>query len=152
SAISLNFFLTEPYLQLTIDRPDDIVAFLALAACGLIAAAFGRRRERWSELASREGKELDVLNTLVDQLRGGRPLSEALTELRRVFGLAAIGLRDGDDHLLAVAPAGAPPGIPERLLDSATFTAPTEHRIRFGANGQRLPEGGGRLRSEAGGE
>src|SRR5574341_783941 len=45
SAISLNFFLTEPYLTLTISKPDDLVAFLALAACGLIAAAFGRRRK-----------------------------------------------------------------------------------------------------------
>src|SRR5262249_55321762 len=44
SAMSLNFFLTEPYLTLTITKPDDVVAFLALAVCGLIAAAFGRRR------------------------------------------------------------------------------------------------------------
>src|SRR5215470_16923721 len=58
SAISLNFFLTEPYLRLTISKPDDVVAFFALAVCGLVAAAFGRRRERWSDLASREGKDL----------------------------------------------------------------------------------------------
>ena len=44
SALSLNFFLTEPYLSLEIHKPGDIAAFLALAACGLIAAAFGKRR------------------------------------------------------------------------------------------------------------
>jgi two-component system sensor histidine kinase KdpD len=38
SALSLNFFLTEPYLTLSINRLDDLVAFFALAACGLIAA------------------------------------------------------------------------------------------------------------------
>ena len=32
SAMSLNFFLTEPYLTLTISKPDDVIAFLALAA------------------------------------------------------------------------------------------------------------------------
>ncbi len=56
SAMSLNFFLTEPYLTLTITKTDDIIAFVALAACGLIAAAFGKRRERWSEAAGSEPK------------------------------------------------------------------------------------------------
>src|SRR6266536_5227053 len=46
SAMSLNFFLAEPYLTLTIIKPDDVIAFVALAVCGLIAAAFGKRRER----------------------------------------------------------------------------------------------------------
>ena len=46
SAMSLNFFLTEPYLTLAITKTDDVVAFFALAACGLIAAAFGRLHHR----------------------------------------------------------------------------------------------------------
>src|SRR5215468_2263213 len=58
SAISLNFFLTEPYLTLAITKPEDVIAFGALAVCGLIAAAFGRRRERLSDLAARAGGEL----------------------------------------------------------------------------------------------
>src|SRR6266478_10022069 len=78
SAISLNFFLTEPYLTLTIAKPDDVVAFFALAACGLIAAAFVRRRERWSALAGRAGEELDIVTSVVDKLRGGMPLDEIL--------------------------------------------------------------------------
>src|SRR5690349_4115029 len=78
SATSLDFFLTEPYFRLTITRPDDLVAFLALAGCGLIAAAFGRRRGRWSEVARRAGDDLDVVRVLVWQLRGGAPLDETL--------------------------------------------------------------------------
>src|SRR5215469_15382406 len=74
-AMSLNFFLTEPYLTLAITKPDDIVAFFALAACGLIAAAFGRRRERMSDVAARADEELSILKDLVDQLRGGKPLA-----------------------------------------------------------------------------
>src|SRR5262245_45323680 len=69
SAISLDFFLTQPYLALTMSKPDDVVAFVALAACGLIAAAFGRRRARSSELAGRAGQELEVVRRLVEQLR-----------------------------------------------------------------------------------
>ena len=48
SAMSLNFFLTRPYLSLTIEHPDDIVAFFALAAIPLggifVAALLARLR------------------------------------------------------------------------------------------------------------
>ena len=39
SALSLDFFLTRPYLRLTIADKHDIIAFVGLATCGLIAAA-----------------------------------------------------------------------------------------------------------------
>jgi K+-sensing histidine kinase KdpD len=48
SALSLDFFLTQPYLRLEIAGKHDIIAFLGLAACGLIAAAFRSRRSRAS--------------------------------------------------------------------------------------------------------
>ena len=44
SALSLDFFLTEPYLRLTIADKHDFIAFVGLAACGLIAAALAARR------------------------------------------------------------------------------------------------------------
>ncbi len=147
SAISLNFFLTEPYLRLTISKPDDVVAFFALAACGLVAAAFGRRRERWSDLAGREGKDLDVVKTLVEQLRDGQPLDEILNDLKRAFELGAVAVRGTGDRILAAAPPGASPGIPDTRLTPDTLVPTNETRIRFGARGIRLPEGGGRLRS-----
>ena len=145
SALSLNFFLTEPYLRLTISKPDDVVAFFALAACGLIAAAFGRRRERWSELAGREREDLAVVKRLVDHLRDGVPLDEILADLKRDFQLSAIVLRDAGDRILAAAPPGATPGVPETQLTPDTLVPRHGTRIRFGARGLRLPEGGGRL-------
>src|SRR5262245_21788156 len=68
SALSLNFFLTEPYLTLTIDRPDDIVAFGALACSGLIAATFGRRRAYSSEALGRARDDLAALERLAGTL------------------------------------------------------------------------------------
>lgn len=41
SAVSLDFFLTRPYLRLAIEDKHDVVAFLGLAACGIIASALG---------------------------------------------------------------------------------------------------------------
>jgi len=61
SALSLNFFLTQPYLRLTIHSKDDIVAFCGLAVCGLIAASFGSRGKRVRAL-SEARKQLDLLH------------------------------------------------------------------------------------------
>lgn len=46
SALSLDFFLMKPYLRLTILGKHDVTAFLGLAACGLVAAAFAARRTK----------------------------------------------------------------------------------------------------------
>ncbi len=147
SAMSLDFFLTEPYLRLTISKTDDVVAFFALAACGLIAAAFGKRRARWSEIAGRVGGALAVLKTFVGQLRDGAPLDSILADLKRGFGLGAVVLRDAGDRILAVAPPGSAPAlIPETQLTADTLLPSDESKVRFGAGGLRLPEGGGRIR------
>lgn len=147
SAMSLNFFLTEPYLTLTISKPDDVIAFLALTACGLIAAAFGKRRERWAEVAGRAGTELAVLSRVVEQLRDGIPLDEMLGGLKGSFGLGALVLRDSKGRVLGAAPIGSGSTlIAEAELDADTLFPREEARHRFGPSGLRLPEAGGRLR------
>jgi hypothetical protein len=146
SGMSLNFFLTEPYLNLTIEKRDDVIAFFALLGCGLIAASFGKRRAGLSEAASRAGTELDVLKTLVDHLRARAPLDEILGHLRTSFGLGALVLRDADDRILGAAPVGgSPASIPEARLTAETLFPSDEGRLRFGAKGLRLPDGGGRV-------
>ena len=93
SAMSLNFFLTRPYLSLTIEHPDDIVAFLALAGSGLIAAAFGRRRARTAEVATRTRADLRALGRTAERLATGASLEEVLEDVRRSFGLGGLVLR-----------------------------------------------------------
>lgn len=146
SALSLNFFLTEPYLTLTINWPDDIVAFLALAVSGLIAAAFGRRRARSSEMLGRARDDIETLERLAGSLTLGAPLEAVLEDLRRAFRLAALVLRRADDRVVAAAPAdsaGRP--TPAAPLSPRTLLS-DERRHRLGLRGFRLPEGGGRLR------
>ena len=146
SGMSLNFFLTEPYLSLTIAKRDDVIAFLALLGCGLIAAWFGKRRARVSEVASRARTELDVLKRFVDQVTAGAPLDEILGDLRTSFGLRALVVRDSDGRILGVAPVGSPPpSTPQTQLTPQTLFPSDAGRLRFGARGLRLPDGGGRL-------
>jgi len=124
AAMSLNFFLTEPYLTLTISKTDDVIAFFALAACGLIAAAFGRRRERLSDVAGRADRELSTLARFAERSRSGRPLDGLLQDLRAEFALAGLVLRDESGRVLAAVPAdaGARPA-PRMALDGATLFA-----------------------------
>jgi K+-sensing histidine kinase KdpD len=146
SAMSLNFFLTEPYLTLAITKTDDVVAFFALAACGLIAAAFGSRRERLTEAANRADRELLILTRLLERARGGRTPAALLQDLRTDFGLGGLVLRDGQGRVLAATPdtASALP-TPRLALTADTLFAPADETVRFGSKGMRLPEGGGRL-------
>ncbi|MCE9625801.1 MAG: DUF4118 domain-containing protein [Deltaproteobacteria bacterium] len=152
SAVSLNFFLTQPYLNLAIDKKDDIIAFFALIFCGLVASAFGRHRRRLQEFADRSNKGLDLLQGFVDNLKAGAPIETLLRELQRGFGLGGLVLRDSADRLLAAAPASASTSVPAKVsLNPHTLFPSQETRHRFGEKGPRLPEGGGRVRWDIGG-
>jgi Domain of unknown function (DUF4118) len=147
SAMSLNFFLTEPYLTLVISKVDDLIAFAGLSASGLIAAAFGSRRARWSEAAGRARKNLDVVQRLVEQIRSGIPLDHILSDVRRAYGLGALVLRAPDDRLLATAlPPDSVAGVPGTSLAPETMLPAEPPGPRLGYRGVRVPEGGGRIR------
>jgi hypothetical protein len=146
SALSLNFFLTEPYMSLEIHKPGDLGAFFALAACGLVAAAFGKRRVRSVEQATRRRGDLEVLGRTAASLTGHAPVEEVLEELRRAFGLGGLVLRRADERLIAAAPASQaelPP--PSTELEPSTLAAARARVHTLGRTGFRFPPGGGRL-------
>jgi hypothetical protein len=146
SALSLNFFLTEPYLSLEIDKPGDIAAFVALAACGLIAAAFGKRRVRTAAQVSRTRSDLEVLGRTAASLAARAPIEDVLEDLRRFFGLGGLVLRRADERLIAAVPpsqAALPP--PATLLEPTALAAANTRVHELGRTGFRLPQGGGRL-------
>jgi K+-sensing histidine kinase KdpD len=55
STLSLDFFLTQPYLRLEIQGKHDIIAFFGLAGCGLLAAALASPRRPRSQRGTGEG-------------------------------------------------------------------------------------------------
>jgi len=150
SALSLNFFLIEPYLTLTIHRTDDVIAFAALACSGLIAAAFGRRRARATEMLGQAREELVLLGQLADALTSDASLDTVLEALRRAFRFGAIVLRDADDQVLAATSADdVLRPTPTVSLNTRTLLG-KERRHRLERRGFRLPESGGRLRLAGG--
>ena len=151
SALSLNFFLTRPYLSLHIHNLGDIGAFLGLAACGLIAALFGRRREASEASAGQAHDALAAVRRAERALEQEAPHSARLAavvgELRTSLGLRAVVLRGPAGAVEAAAPAGfdPPDGAPALLEADSIVPRGDTPRLRVGPRGLRLPEAGGRL-------
>jgi two-component system sensor histidine kinase KdpD len=141
SALSLNFFLTRPYLTLTIHGRDDVIAFLGLAACGLLAAALGSpRRERHAA-----ARELVLLHDALRESAAAGPAGAALQRLldaaRSTFPLAAIAVRDASGALLTRSGSEGPaPAAVAGVAALATATEGGEWRL-----GAPLPPSGIRV-------
>ncbi len=107
AALSLNFFLTEPYLRLAIHGRDDVIAFVGLGACGLLAAALGSERSRRARDLAAARRHLDVLHTTLDQLGAGGPVEPALgrvlNAMKGAFPVAAAVVRDERNNLVAAS-------------------------------------------------
>jgi hypothetical protein len=122
SALSLDFFLTQPYLRLEIARKDDVIAFLGLAGCGLVAAALGSRRGE-SAVASRAAREhLGLLRAALSRLERGASIESRLAEVLEAAAVAlpitAAAVRDNGNFVLAAC--GRDPGtmpLPGEVLD-----------------------------------
>jgi hypothetical protein len=145
SAMSLNFFLTEPYLTLRIDKTDDLIAFVAMLLSGVLAAAFGLRRARWAAAATRSGAHLDALHTLAREIDAGAPLPGILDRLRRTLPVGRLVVRDADDRILAASPSDSPTPPPPSVQLGHLPHALAVAEQRFGARGLRLPSTGGRV-------
>src|SRR5262245_51202763 len=73
SALSLDFFLTRPYMRLSIESKHDLYAFFGLAICGLVAAAIGAGRgERLAALAAARS-DLELLHGTLENATESGP-------------------------------------------------------------------------------
>lgn len=139
AALSLDFFLTRPYSRLSIAHKDDLIAFLGMAACGLIAAAFGSRRERRSTAV----RQLVLLHAALKRLERAGPCEAAMAETLDAAHLAlpvsALLVRDARGGLLVGTASAAGRPAPGRSLAPDTLVPEAA-----------LPEEGGRLALVAG--
>jgi hypothetical protein len=126
SALSLDFFLTQPYGKLTIDDKHDVIAFAGLTVCGLTAAALGSRRPAWTGARRDAGAHLDLLHLAIAQagLTGpaGPRLSRVLESCADVLQLEAAVVRDDRGNIVASSGRGAEMRpVPEQRLDPETL-------------------------------
>ncbi len=100
SALSLDFFLTRPYLKLAIQDKDDLIAFAGLTVCGLVAAAFAARRGE----GIRAQRQLQLLRSVLRRLDQPVPLESrvagALDDCHQRLPVAGIRVRDLQDRVI----------------------------------------------------
>jgi K+-sensing histidine kinase KdpD len=120
AALSLNFFLTKPYLRLTIHGRDDLIAFVGLGACGLLAAALGSQRSRGARDLAAARRHLDLLHTTLGQVEVAGPVEPALgrvlNALKSAYPVAAAVVRDERNHVVAASDRAHARPVPERPL------------------------------------
>jgi hypothetical protein len=142
SALSLDFFLTRPYMRLAIADKHDLIAFVGLTVCGLIAAAVGSQRgERLAALRASRAQLAIVragLDLLEKRVAPGPGLAGLLEAARAALPLEAAVLRDGRGQLVAATARAQGLPVPERTLP--------QEGVREGDAGRPLPQEGARLR------
>ena len=121
SALSLNFFLTPPYLRLTIHSPHDIVAFVGLAVCALTAAALGARRGERVEVLEAARRHRDFLRAALKGIDPDASVESKLTAVlrgaREALPLEAAVVRDAAGEVVAsAAPADTSRTEPEEQV------------------------------------
>jgi hypothetical protein len=145
SALSLDFFLTRPYLRLSIDDKHDLIAFAGLAICGLIAAAFGTQRAR----RSAHRRHLDLLHeALLTLEEAGPPASRLLQVLdlaRATLPVSSLAVRDGRGVLIAGTPRAASYPRPSVSLGMEALLHPGSGVEGLQRRGAPLPPGGARI-------
>jgi hypothetical protein len=149
SALSLDFFLTRPYLRLSIEDNHDVIAFLGLAVCGLVAAALGSDRgARLARLSAVE-RSRDAVREVLRVWDPAGPLepqlAAALRAAREAAPIAGAAVRDEQGRLLASAqPADGARPAPATLLrpDSLFPEAPESGQAPWSF---ALPAEGGRI-------
>jgi hypothetical protein len=142
SSLSLDFFLTEPYMRLSIADKHDLIAFVGLTVCGLIAATVGSQRgERATSLrASRE--QLELVRSGLEQLEKGVGSDLALTRVleasRGALPLAAAVVRDTRGNLVAATERAHGMPVPALSLGFDALEAPGGRRQPLPPEGTRL--------------
>jgi K+-sensing histidine kinase KdpD len=145
AALSLDFFLTQPYMTLAIAGKDDLIAFIGLGVCGLIAAAFGVGRER--RLMGL--RHLSLVHQSLRHIEEGGPadsaVSEALEAARAVLPVSALLVRDVRGAVLVASPGASARPRPSTALRADTLLTEGDSEQAVGHGGRPLPGDGGRL-------
>lgn len=101
AALSLDFFLTRPYMRLSIESKQDLIAFGGLAVCGLVAAALGTRRGPTRQLRRQWAVLEEALRHLERRGPGLERLNSILQGVVTAFPVAALAVRNARGEVVA---------------------------------------------------
>jgi hypothetical protein len=144
AAMSYDFFLTKPYLSLTIDSADDVETTIFLLIVGLLVGEIVVRFRRSQRLVERGASEIARLHRVAELAAGGTPAEE----LERAIGQELVGLLDLRDCFFEPVPVGRPlprlerngaiTGVTERRFTGDEFALPPEVELPVLGRGRQL--------------
>jgi two-component system sensor histidine kinase KdpD len=144
SSLSLDFFLTRPYLTLAMEDKHDLFAFLGLTACGLVAAAVGSHQSgRVAALRACRARQ-ELVRHGLDQLAKGAPRDLAVARVLDasvgVLPVADAAVHDMAGNLLAATgQARGRPAPVARLDVLGDSAAPLGRATALPHDGVRVP-------------
>jgi K+-sensing histidine kinase KdpD len=147
SALSLDFFLTRPYLAFAMSDKHDALAFTGLVVCGLTVAGFRSLRTRRVPPPSEEALHLDLLRTVAERLGSREPAAEALAsclhEVARELPVRGLAIRGASGAVLVAE--GNVGGVAETTLQMDAWHTVDEAGPHMQGPAVPLPEVGARL-------
>jgi hypothetical protein len=132
TTLSYDFFLTKPYLSLTIDGADDIETTIILLVIGLIVGQIGVVARRHRSEAERGSDEVARLHRVAERAAGGAPVDEVVaavcTELTELLDLEGCVFERPPygPPLARLERAGAVTGQTSRRFVGSAFALPSE--------------------------
>jgi K+-sensing histidine kinase KdpD len=143
SVLSLDFFLTQPYLTLAMTEKHDLIAFLGLAACGLVAALFRGQRVSQASMSRYLGLLDQALVSGEESGPASNAIGAVLESALHVLPVSAMMVRNPKGGtLLATTGAGGRPA-PDLTLHPRSLL-PTG--VAGTAQSLSLPDEGGRCK------
>jgi hypothetical protein len=121
ATLSFNFFHTEPYLSLRIDKGDDVWTTFTLLAIGIVAGVASDATFRWRRRTLRAATELAALERVVELLGSGGRSEQAVVEASAVIG-DLLGLDDA-----AFRPGPEPPSGATILSEHGSLLGVHDH-------------------------
>jgi two-component system sensor histidine kinase KdpD len=102
----LNYYFTPPLHELTVDRPENVLALVVFLIVGTAVSVVVELAARRTAEASSARAEAATLSTVAGSvLRGGHPLTALLEQLRETFGLTNVTLLEKHDQSWRIASA-----------------------------------------------
>jgi hypothetical protein len=144
SAMSYDFFLTRPYLSLTIDSADDVETTIFLLVVGLLVGEIVVRLRRTQRLAARGASEIARLHRVAELAAGGA----AVEELEQAVATELVGLLELRECFFEPVPVGRPlprlerngavTGVTTMRFAGDEFTLPPEVELPVLGRGRQL--------------
>lgn len=122
ASLSFNFFHTQPYQSLRIDRGNDAITAALLFISGLVVGEVANRRRKANKVATSRSVEVERLHDLARRVAEARPLAEVWDAVRRDLVEALDATDVWFEPEDTVSAAGALPTVaPNGVVDGRVY-------------------------------